>query len=343
MDVTAYFNEISFPGLVRDIIATQIAYNWGKDVDGLWADAEEFLVFLDDAATDQATEKKARLSRLTASARRRARPNYGPEYHTQENDYVIWTGLNRAARRALAAETSRFMMSSRDGELWLPYRRWASGLEPGQDTVVTFNYDTLLDELAKTAPLTIPLPQEDPEEGKVPVLKLHGSVNWLAEGGTFKRQRDVEVLTYPSGLCPAIASPGRSKSPGGEPPFPHLWQLAEKAIVNAEWVAFIGYRFPPTDALARFRITRALSSRSDVVVRRIDTVLGPDVDSDASRRLKTLLEAARGERFVEDREGSFNIGVDTRHLQIYRQPLWAEDFLLNCRDLIRAQFWPRPV
>jgi hypothetical protein len=341
IDVQAYFPEAGFPGLARDMMATQITFNWGKDIEHLWEDAEQFLVFVDDAMSDSSPEKRTRLQNLTGRARRKSVGAEDMYYPRESGDVrpVMEAGLQRAARRTLVAETSRFMMTSRDGELWLPYREWASRLQPENDTIVTFNYDVLLDELGRKAPFTIPLPHEDPEQGKVPVLKLHGSANWLAEASTHRRQRDYEGLTHPSGAYPAIAAPGRSKSPDGMPPFPHLWELAEKAIEQAHHVIFLGYRFPPTDALARVRLSRALATTPPgQALRRIDTVLGPDIESNDSRRLFTLLVAARGERRLEDNP-VYNVFQGSRFLVIERQPLSAEDFLTAYVDLARGQNW----
>jgi hypothetical protein len=337
-DAQAFFPEQIYPGLVRDIMAAQIAFNWGRDVEHLWEDAEQFLAFVDDAYSDGAPARKQRLHNLASRARRLLAGEKlytspgGPDGHMMAND------LQRASRRALAAETSRFMMTARDGELWLPYREWASRLEPGTDTIITFNYDVLLDELGQRAPFTIPLPHETPEPGRIPVLKLHGSANWLADEATYLRLGDYEALTRPSGLHPAIAAPGRSKSPEGAAPFPRLWEMADNAIEQAQWVIFLGYRFPPTDALARLRLGRALAHSNSCHVRRIDTVLGPEVESNDSRRLSTILVASRGDRRVH--EGPLNyVNTGNRVLQIHRQPIWAEDFLTAYADLARDQVW----
>jgi hypothetical protein len=172
----------------------------------------------------------------------------------------------------------------------------------------------------------------------IPVFKLHGSADWIREGANYVALGEYEAFKNPSIASPAIAAPGRSKSPFGRPPFPRLWELAEKAIEEAQWVIFMGYRFPPTDALARIRLGQALSKRNAHVVRRIDTVLGPKVESDDSRRLSTLLRAARGPRRIEE-DDLINVTPSSRHLQIYRQPVWAEDFLTTYADLARDQNW----
>jgi hypothetical protein len=337
-DAVSYFPEETFPGLADDMDATQIAFNWGRDVEHLWEDAEQFLAFVDEAF-EGSPQKKRRLERLTGRAGR-VNAQTGQHFsQATENQRVIAAlqgGLQQASRRALAAETSRFMMTDRSGELWLPYRRWARGLKAGRDTVVTFNYDVLLDFLEGDAPFTIPLPHEDPESEDIPVFKLHGSANWLEDGHKWVRTADYEALARPSGAHPAIAAPGRSKSPDGKAPFPMLWSKAEKAISEAQWVIFMGYRFPPTDALARLRLGRALAMPNEYRVRRIDTVLGPDVESNDSRRLSALLRAARGDRYIAP---VANWNSPPKELHIVRQPLWAEDFLTTYVDLARDQDW----
>jgi hypothetical protein len=339
IDVEAYFPEANYPGLARDVMAAQIAFNWGKSVEHLWEDAEQFLAFVDDAYSG-AKEKRNRLNNVARDAYRIVPPKNAQLAPEGPVSQMMSHDLMRASRRALAAETSRFMLTNRDGELWFPYREWAAGLEPAIDSIVTFNYDLLLDELGiEGENFTIPLPLESPDPSKIPVFKLHGSVDWVASGSEWSQTKtEFEALTNPSGTPPAIAAPGRSKAPDGEPPFSDLWELAETAITSAQWVIFVGYRFPPTDALARVRLGRALAKENGHLVRRIDTVLGPKVDSEESLRLSTLLFAWRGERSLEETPIPSVVG-GSNYLVVCRQRQWAEDFLTTYKDLARGQVW----
>jgi hypothetical protein len=63
------FRRRTFQSSPWTCCATQIAYNWGKSVDHLWADAEQFLAFVDDAYEGDAQEKRRRLSLLAYIAK----------------------------------------------------------------------------------------------------------------------------------------------------------------------------------------------------------------------------------------------------------------------------------
>jgi hypothetical protein len=184
-------------------------------------------------------------------------------------------------------------------EKWAPYLRWLSRLTPADDTVVTFNYDRVLERLSEAACLDYItgfqiVANEDSEhraDGRRPlVLKLHGSVDWeLIDGKQsgewlFRstRQADFAIHCPPERL--AIAVPGRSKLPRSRS-FDVLWRMAETAIQEAEEIYFLGYRFPPSDIEAQKRILGALAKARNVKIR---VVLGKSHDDSA--RLKDLIE-----------------------------------------------------
>jgi hypothetical protein len=55
--------------------------------------------------------------------------------------------VRTTARRLVAAECAAFLQHvDPTREQWRPYRRWAASLTPN-DTVVTFNYDRVLEML----------------------------------------------------------------------------------------------------------------------------------------------------------------------------------------------------
>jgi hypothetical protein len=103
----------------------------------------------------------------------------------------------------------------------------------------------------------------------------------------------------------------------------YLWQLARSAIEKANAVVFVGFRFPPSDAIARERLLAAISKNKSRL--RVHTVLGPDRDS-ATGRLEALLTHAlrRGGRMTYAE--STMVTID-RLLSITVHPLYAEDFL----------------
>ncbi len=56
-----------------------------------------------------------------------------------------------------------------------------------------------------------------------------------------------------------------------------LWSGAEQEIENASAVVCVGYRFPPTDSLARRKIINAIEANFAASVLCLHTVLGPSV------------------------------------------------------------------
>jgi hypothetical protein len=333
-EARVYFPEAGFPKLSVDLMAARAAYNRGKSIANLWADPEQFLAFVDDAYGGYSSARREHL-KILATRKRPDEPGLDLFSNTAAPlARIIGEDLRRAARRALAAETSRFLMSDRTSELWIPYQHWASQLGQ-EDTIITFNYDLVIDFLGDS--FSIPLPNEKPEPGKIPVFKVHGSVNWVEDGSSWRRVREFEALTDPAGACPAIAAPGRSKALNGAPPFPELWAQAEEKLNQSQWVIFLGYRFPPTDALAKQRLLDALRKPGGRRLRRVDTVLGPNVGSDDSHRLSTLLESSRGERRIVDRSNP--LPLSAYGLKIVRQPLFGEDFLLVHTQMALDETW----
>lgn len=129
----------------------------------------------------------------------------------------------------------------------------------------------------------------------------------------------------------AIATPGLTKHGMVGEDFRYLWQRAEEALVGANAVVFVGYRFPPTDSEALRRLAGAIG-RNDTLHLALHTVLGPRSDDDT--RLRSLLRFAARAR---TREHTSKIGVDAvadagkgglRLYTLVSQGLWAQDFLL---------------
>jgi hypothetical protein len=164
-------------------------------------------------------------------------------------------------------------------------------IQPG-DVVITFNYDDSLErELRRAGKWDISLGYgfmlgNAAKPSPVVILKLHGSVNWLASifGGVtsgaaqvdpdasigqhpvihkadleFLGYSDFEGHTYPGGgAFPSLILPGRQKefffrsSLGNEwkPFFEHLWSQAGTALNHADRVVICGYSMLPVDERA---------------------------------------------------------------------------------------------
>jgi len=273
---------------------------WTDIGESLWRDAEDFLDFVDAAA---ASEKGPACATLDAILNHRREDLFGNGASAPNASEV-----RAMARRLIGAECSAFLQSADvETERWGPYQRWMHGLVQSGDSIITFNYDLVLELLCrKLAHVNVQLPGPRTVHG-VPVLKLHGSVNWRRIGtDRFEAQglESAHCCRCESSEL-AIATPGRTKREISWE-FDSLWAMAAKAIRNAEAVVFLGYRFPPSDAMARGEILGALKQNQTTLP--IHTVLGPDVNSADSARLQGLLR---------------HVGIS----RIHQQPLYVEDFL----------------
>ncbi|HJX52102.1 MAG TPA: hypothetical protein VJ801_04990 [Polyangia bacterium] len=227
-------------------------------------------------------------------------------------------------------------------ECWHPYHEWAKTLQPGWDTVIAFNYDLVPDHLAGRdgSKLKVLLPSECPKDPSqrrqdaVPVLKLHGSVDWKKdEGGQIVRGNLKEILASEQDTV-FIAAPGRSKQDAVQELKP-LWEQARRALRYANALVVLGYGFPATDTMARREIQSAFTAGSPGSdVRRIDVVLGPDTSRPEARRVHALLEGFKGQRRLvvapEKVPPSQPGHKGALHIKVHH--LFAEDFIFDYRQ-----------
>jgi hypothetical protein len=215
------------------------------------------------------------------------------------------TLMAAAARRLLAAECCSFLEGvDPDSERWAPYQRWLHEVfRWAEDTVVTFNYDLVPEMLAQSQLVRerFQYRTKEPganEPGYSPLLKLHGSVNWLLQS-TLAVKTDADdraALTCDDSEL-AIAGPGPSKQKLSSGRLQWCWTEALAALEKAAAIIFVGYRFPPTDAEARGKLLGAIRKNKDEHHLAIHTVLGPNTSSDDSRRLQASLGQAQIVRF----------------------------------------------
>lgn len=233
----------------------------------------------------------------------------------------------REAKRIVAAECCHFLRSvTAKSERAKPYARWLRNIgTASRDTIVTFNYDCVLEHLggALVRDVLVAGADGDIEQqqyrskklGSPLLIKLHGSVDWQripANGALpFRRSGDLEhAVKSPENQ---IATPGGSKLASSEGDLQALWALASKKIREAQEVIFIGYRIPESDAAAREMILDALQENENKQLR-VKVVLGPPSFDRA--RLTTLLEVTMPERSRES--GSLDVqAIDA----------WAQDYL----------------
>jgi len=192
-------------------------------------------------------------------------PDLDKEYFHQKRE-------NLMAALATALEASTGQLLRDDG--CVLHKALVNTLEPG-DTVISFNYDCLIDYALKVHgdnkwnprwgyafPLNrytlagedhwSPASPASRKEESVVLLKLHGSLNWqlpTTDGGEIRlkqrvhRQRGTPRFT--------IVPPVWNKTFEGQPIFRRVWEEAASRLRAARTVAVVGFSFVPTDLYAQ--------------------------------------------------------------------------------------------
>ena len=188
------------------------------------------------------------------------------------------------------------------------YAQFADEVIQPEDVVITFNYDDSLERELRRRGLWdvsqgygLPLGKSE-QPSPVLVLKLHGSINWLALifGGVISgpmaigsnlsigqhpviHKADLEFLGYTDfsghvypggGAFPSLILPGRTKeflyrtSFGEEwkPFFDRLWSQATEALEQADRIVVCGYGMLPVDKQACDMILRDSSKEAKVEI-----------------------------------------------------------------------------
>jgi hypothetical protein len=350
LDDALFFPHARYPYLASDLLVSRLFFRAGRE-EGRWSDAEEFLAFVDSAQRDANGPKKGVLSsikdRLLSGA-----PVSAADVDERAFAYSREHFVTNATpiRRALAAECSVFLMDFDDSEeIWHPYRTWASSLDPKRDTVISFNYDLVVEKLAaqEHSKLKVLMPEECPQvasdtkelpQDVVPVLKLHGSVDWRkSESGGIERG-DLHNILADENSAPFIAAPGRSKQDAvGE--LKPLWESARRRLRQAGALVILGYGFPATDTKARTEIQTAFSDGSGTTeIRRIDVVLGPHTARPEARRVEALLETFDTGRRLLVAPNPPLPGND-RVLYLKTHPLWVQDFIFDYQYRTKDVKW----
>lgn len=298
---------------------TRLSWRHSGDGERLWWDTEDFLDKLDAAAGEKATHAShKRLQALVTDFDARERLN-GPQPSLPLPPPNL-ASVAAASRRLVAGQCTAITDSIlSESERAQPYLRWANELVQPQDSAITFNYDLVPERLySRTRKLRTALPPDGRIVGEhlCPAYKLHGSINWIVgEDGKINESPDDHIaLTCPD-VCLALACPGPTKAATSKQ-LAGLWDKAMQAIVEADGIIFIGYRFPPTDAHSRTRILDAISANQQKSLD-VRVVLGPAVNGPDVVRTKSLLEFALARRTLP------NAGT----LPVQVLPLYAEDYL----------------
>jgi hypothetical protein len=179
-----------------------------------------------------------------------------------------------------------------------------------RDTIISLNYDTIVEEALSRLGLPFgyagdemiewraPRPCADVERRRITVLKLHGSVNLAAR---MKKDLDVPpLLAYSSyqdlrreGLLPMLVAPTWQKSFGGY--LSAVWREAVSALRTATRVVILGYSVPRTDQ--HFRYLLAAGLQENISLRKV-LVVNNDPQQEFQRRLSSLFRAEHFEQKI---------------------------------------------
>jgi len=157
-DDEALFPKDKYPNLSRDLNMTRCLFCAGQD-EGRWDNAEQFLSYMDGAYEPNRGHQRTIVMNL--EHRLLAHPgNHLPLYPSIYPGQTLAEVYQRIARRAFAAQIAEFLRDIDDeDERWRPYKQWCSTLEPNRDTIITLNYDLVLEKLDGTR-LCIVMPNE---------------------------------------------------------------------------------------------------------------------------------------------------------------------------------------
>ncbi len=210
-----------------------------------------------------------------------------------------------------------------------------------RDTIITFNYDTVVEEALKS--LGLPFAYGDPENtvwtseeanraaadagDRLRILKLHGSVNWVAGHeamyspadreikahgvikdferciGSLKNYEDVRMR----GHIPLLVAPTWQKVFSGY--LAAIWKEAVQALNTATRVIILGYSMPATDQ--HFKYLLAAGLQNNISLRKI-LVVNPALGDETRKKiLEDRLQALfRPEHFERGVIELLPLGVD---------------------------------
>jgi hypothetical protein len=188
---------------------------------------------------------------------------------------AYWKGAEKSSLRLLSdclgsLTREAFENSNRKKSLEV-FSDW---ILPG-DVIVTFNWDTLVEKILCERKKEISL--KGPDQKKVSVLKLHGSLSWaqfldgmvprnseywedLGDGLRHLKDHSYADLWDQADQPPFIVPPIYQKRIRGDF-LGQIWRGALHSIVHATKIVVIGYSLPPEDLHARAMMRLAFMMR----------------------------------------------------------------------------------
>ena len=186
------------------------------------------------------------------------------------------------------------------------HRKLAAALKAG-DTVVSFNYDCIMDSALHSAagkswnaesgyvvPITAGAGEWHDHSGSgrlartpIRLLKVHGSLNWKREQtGSIQLRSD----PYEAGRRPAneIVPPVWNKRVSEDEQMARVWKAARSSLRAGPILVVIGYSVPDTDLLSQVLLRVATSEGNRTLTHLI--IVNPDPD--AGHKLMSVLQRA---------------------------------------------------
>jgi hypothetical protein len=176
-EILPFFPEADYPDLAEALPWVQSCFHLGLKK-GLWRNAEQYLAYVDDGYRGGNTAKHGRLQKLLKDADpypgRQRVANVDPARQAMHRAYLknVTGSFDVLVKRGLASEVSRFLIQNPPtSEPWLPYLNWVKSLRPGFDTVISFNYDRVIETAVQAAGVEsriwFGVPNRKPPEGRV--------------------------------------------------------------------------------------------------------------------------------------------------------------------------------
>lgn len=187
-------------------------------------------------------------------------------------------------------------------------------------SILTFNYDLGIDYALhfQGIPFTYGLLEEKKPKDKVPLLKLHGSINWgLCKGcreivpfqvgeAHFNLFNETKYVFFDLGsmlkdkkhcqysLEPPVLVPPTWDKSGYQEQVAMVWRRAASELSDAENIFVIGYSLAATDSF--FRYLFAIGAQSKTLIKRV-WVFNPDEDGSVKTRFEAFIGPSSKPRF----------------------------------------------
>lgn len=231
------------------------------------------------------------------------------------------TNKYRAMRDQFRQVLAAVLDESIDGKELCDYHHRLLDVMANQDTIVSFNYDCLIDLTLKKwgkdkwNPRTgygVPVyargekgagtrhwayPESDKKEypkHSITLLKLHGSINWFTvpKDKNFSRLKLRQRWWHQQGDLHFEIAPPEWNKPIRSGIYKRIWQKARAALKEVKALVFIGYSLPETDLPAQ----ALLMVNSQDNPEPLELLVTVNPDQQARRRIRQSLQKRMGSK-----------------------------------------------